>query len=195
MPARSQIPTDRSGSPAARGESPPDAGSPGLGLAGRGPSRAAMPVGLGVDAVEVARFRALLGRRPGLAARLFTDVERADAGGGTADPAPRLAARFAAKEAAFKALGVGLGAARFREVEVRRLPSGAPQLGLSGRAAALAAQAGVEGLLVSLTHTAHEAVAVVVALGPVPFSAGGSGEPARRRAQRGRSREAPGAEG
>ena len=120
-------------------------------------------VGIGIDAVEVDRFRRVLGRRPGMAGRLFTDGERAGTAG--RDPAPRLAARFAAKEAVMKALGVGLGAFAFHDVEVVPLASGAPTLVLSGRAAALAADRGVAGWRVSLTHTDSVAEAVVVALG------------------------------
>ena len=119
-------------------------------------------VGIGIDAVEVDRFRRVLGRRPGLAGRLFTDGERAGTAG--RDPVPRLAARFAAKEAAMKALGVGLGAFAFHDVEVVSLSSGAPSLVVSGRAAALAADRGVAGWRVSLTHTDSVAEAVVVAL-------------------------------
>ena len=81
-------------------------------------------VGLGIDLVDVARFAAVLARRPKLAERLFTLGERAYAGT-FANPAPSLAARFAAKEAAMKALGVGLGAFAFGDVEVQREPSGA----------------------------------------------------------------------
>lgn len=120
-------------------------------------------IGLGVDAVEVDRFRRVLARTPGVAARLFTDGERAY-GARFADPAPRLAARFAAKEATMKALGVGLGAFDFREVEVRNAPGGAPTLLLSGRAASLAGERGVTALHVSITHTDRMAEAVVAAL-------------------------------
>jgi len=122
-----------------------------------------MMVGLGIDAVDVDRFRDLLARRPGLATRLFTDGERAHASR-QADPAPSLAARFAAKEAVMKALGVGLGAFAWHEVEVRRADSGQPSLALSGAAAALARERGVGDWHVSLTHTAALAEAVVAAV-------------------------------
>ncbi|MGH9152096.1 MAG: holo-ACP synthase, partial [Acidimicrobiales bacterium] len=78
-------------------------------------------IGIGIDAVEVDRFRRALERTPRMGERLFTDGERAY-GSRFADPAPRLAARFAAKEATMKALGVGLGAVDFRDVEVRTAP-------------------------------------------------------------------------
>ena len=78
-----------------------------------------MIVGVGVDAVDVARFRKVLERRPSFGTRSFTDSERADAAG-SADVAQSLAARFAAKEAVMKALGSGLGAFAWTDVEVRR---------------------------------------------------------------------------
>ncbi len=118
---------------------------------------------IGIDAVEVDRFRRLLARRPAVASRLFTEGELAY-GSRYADPAPRLAARFAAKEAVMKALGVGLGAFAFRDVEVVSSPSGAPSLVLRGAAEELAGRLGVEGWRVSLTHTASLAQAVALAL-------------------------------
>lgn len=114
--------------------------------------------GLGVDAVDVERFRQSLARTPGLATRLFTAGELAYVAG-KRDPAPSLAARFAAKEAVMKALGVGLGAFGFHDVEVVRAPSGEPSLVLRGRAAELAGPG--RSLRLSLTHTALVAVAVV----------------------------------
>jgi holo-[acyl-carrier protein] synthase len=120
-------------------------------------------IGIGIDAVEIDRFRRVLARTPGVARRLFTEGERAY-GARFKDPAPRLAARFAAKEAAMKALGVGLGAFGFHDVEVVREPSGAPSLALTGGAAALAASLGVTGFRISITHTDRTAEAVVAAL-------------------------------
>ena len=120
--------------------------------------------GVGIDAVDVERFRGVLRRRPALAQRVFTDAERAYAGR-SRDPGTRLAARFAAKEAVLKALGVGVGAVGWREVEVVRDGDGAPGVRLSGRAASLAARLGVDGWHLSLTHTATVAVASVVAVG------------------------------
>lgn len=115
--------------------------------------------GVGVDAVDVPRFGAALGRRPAIATRLFTDGERRDGGGDV----QRLAARFAAKEATMKALGGGIGSFGWRDVEVLRLESGAPQLRLSAAAASLAERRGAGHWHVSLTHTATVAIAMVVA--------------------------------
>jgi holo-[acyl-carrier protein] synthase len=131
-------------------------------------------VGIGVDAVDVARFRAVLARRPGFAARFFTDIEQADANRAP-DPTQSLAARFAAKEAVMKALGTGLGGFALTEVEVRRgagegATAGAPSLVLHGAAAALAAQSQAGRFHLSLTHTAAVAVAFVVAERSVPCS-------------------------
>jgi holo-[acyl-carrier protein] synthase len=117
--------------------------------------------GVGVDAVDVERFRATLDRRPRIAERLFTDAERAYAAG----DCQRLAARFAAKEATMKALGAGIGSTGWRDVEVVRAPSGAPSLELRAAAAARAERLGVAHWHVSLTHTPTVAVAVVVAEG------------------------------
>jgi holo-[acyl-carrier protein] synthase len=117
---------------------------------------------VGLDAVEVDRFRKVLARTPGVAQRLFTDAERAY-GERAKDPAPRLAARFAAKEATMKALGVGLGAFKFHEVEVVRAESGKPSLRLTGAAADLAASQSVTELHLSITHTDRTAEAVVIA--------------------------------
>jgi holo-[acyl-carrier protein] synthase len=110
-------------------------------------------VGLGIDAVDIPRFAGVLQRRPALAGKLFTDGEQAYAAR-LANPAPALAARFAAKEAAMKALGVGLGAVAWSDIEVVRGDGGAPALIVTGRAEVLARGQGVGAWLVSLTHTA-----------------------------------------
>ena len=131
-------------------------------------------VGIGVDAVDVVRFRQILARRPGFAARFFTDTEQADARRAP-DPAESLAARFAAKEAVMKALGTGLGGFALTEVEVRRgsgpgATAGAPSLVLYGAAAALADRCQAGRFHLSLTHTTELAVAFVVAERSVPCS-------------------------
>lgn len=119
-------------------------------------------IGIGIDAVDVDRFRRVLARRNRLAQRLFTDAERAYAARAV-DPTERLAARFAAKEAVMKVLGVGIGGVRFQDIEVIKDPTGRPDLALRGRAEELARAAGASRWHVSLTHTGVTAAAVVVA--------------------------------
>ena len=89
--------------------------------------------GIGVDAVDIERFRRSLERTPSLQRRLFTDCELAYVAP-KADPVPSLAARFASREAVMKAMGVGLWKFKFRDVEVVRLPSGQPTIALFNRA-------------------------------------------------------------
>ena len=120
-------------------------------------------VGVGVDLCEVERMRRTLARTAGFADRVFTAAEQ-DYCRAAKDPAERFAVRFAAKEAALKAVAAGLGACRLRDIEVVRAESGAPALVLHDTAAALAAEHGVSRWHVSLTHTATMAEAVVIAI-------------------------------
>ena len=120
-------------------------------------------VGIGTDLVECDRFRLALERRPRIAERLFSEPEREYAFRHR-EPVPPLAARFAAKEAVMKALGVGLWKFAMRDVEVMRLPSGQPEIALHRRAAELADERGVTTWLLTLTHTDSMAMAVAVAL-------------------------------
>lgn len=100
-------------------------------------------------------------------AKVYTDRERADCQGRDGLDAARLATRFAAKEAAFKALGPGDEAIPWHSIEVVRDTAGRVGLELTGRAAELAREAGVTGLALSLTHEGPMAAAVVVAeVGP-----------------------------
>jgi holo-[acyl-carrier protein] synthase len=118
--------------------------------------------GIGVDAVDVERFRRSLERTPTMRERIFTPQELAYAMA-KADPVPSLAVRFAAREAVMKSLGVGLGAFAFHDVWVDRIDSGEPYLVVGGKAQLLADAAGVERFHLSLTHTALVAIAYVVA--------------------------------
>ncbi|MFM7263880.1 MAG: holo-ACP synthase [Acidimicrobiales bacterium] len=120
-------------------------------------------VGVGVDAVDIARFRRSLERTPRMRERVFTGAELSSLAAAS-DPVPSLAARFAVREAAMKAMGVGLGAFDFHDVSVERLESGAPRLLVGGRARVLADSLGINDWRVSITHTDGVAVAVVVAL-------------------------------
>jgi holo-[acyl-carrier protein] synthase len=119
-------------------------------------------IGIGIDVVDLERFRAVVGRRPELLDRLFTSAEQVDLAN-RADPLPGLAARFAVKEAAMKALGVGLGSVAFHELEVVGGHGQPPGLQVTGRAADRAALLGVADWHVSLTHGDSVAAAVVVA--------------------------------
>ena len=116
-------------------------------------------VGVGIDVVDVPRFEIVLGRRPRIVERLFTEGEQRDARG----KAERLAARFAAKEAVMKSLSVGAGSVPWKSIEVKKAPSGAPSVMLHGAAAELATARGADEFHISLTHTAMTAAAVVVA--------------------------------
>jgi holo-[acyl-carrier protein] synthase len=120
-------------------------------------------VGVGIDAVDVARYRRVLERTPGIAPRTFTPGELAYARL-VADPTQRLAARFAAKEATMKAFGVGLGACGFHDIEVVRADGGEPSLVLHGAALDLLAARGATRVLLSMTHTDLIAQAIVVAV-------------------------------
>jgi holo-[acyl-carrier protein] synthase len=113
--------------------------------------------GVGIDLLDVARFERALERRPRLAERVFTDAEREYAAG-RARPGMHLAARFCAKEAVAKALG--LTGWSFTDVEVVATGA-APELRLSGTVAARAAELGGE-LAISLTHTDEVAGAVAI---------------------------------
>lgn len=120
-------------------------------------------IGLGLDAVEIERFRGAIDRHPRIINRVFTDAERADMAKRD-DPVPGFAARFAVREAVMKALGVGIGIVRMADIEVARAESGAPTLSLSGSAQRIAASKGVSGWHVSITHTDSVAMAVVAAI-------------------------------
>ncbi|MDP4692866.1 MAG: holo-ACP synthase [Ilumatobacteraceae bacterium] len=122
----------------------------------------AIMIGLGVDAVDIERFRDVLSRTPSLKTRVFTSAEL-ELAGTRKDATGALAARFAVREATMKALGVGLGAFDFHDVSVRKAASGAPELIVSGRAQELAEQLGITQWRVSLSHTYIVAVAVVAA--------------------------------
>ena len=119
-------------------------------------------LGIGVDLVDIDRFGAALDRTPRLTERVFTTDELEEVGRG-AGAVASLAARFAAREAVMKALGVGLGAFDLRDVSVRRESGGRPALEVRGRAAELAASRGVQRWHLSLSHAGNAAVAVVAA--------------------------------
>lgn len=122
-----------------------------------------MIIGVGIDVVQNQRLRESLekfGTR--FINRIYTEIE---IGYCTkcADPALHYAARFAAKEAAFKALGTGWAAGvKWKDIEVQRLESGRPELHLHGEALARATAMGATRFHVSLTHDQLVSCAVVV---------------------------------
>jgi holo-[acyl-carrier protein] synthase len=119
--------------------------------------------GIGIDMTRVTRLRRAVERWDDrFLRRVFTDDEIAYCRRNR-DPIPHLAARFAAKEAALKALGTGLTmGVRWREVEVRREPDQAPTLTLTGRCRALALARGAQRAFVSLSHDGDYALAQVM---------------------------------
>jgi holo-[acyl-carrier protein] synthase len=122
------------------------------------PSPADGPPGVGLDLLEIDRLERALARRPRLAERVFTDGERAYAEA-RARPGQHLAARFCAKEAVAKALG--LSHWEWRDVEV--LSDGAaPAVVLHGTVAERGGALGVRSVRISLTHTRGQAGAIAI---------------------------------
>jgi holo-[acyl-carrier protein] synthase len=113
----------------------------------------------GIDMIEVYRIdAAILRHGDRFFDRFFTPQELIDANGRT----PALAARFAAKEAAAKALGTGIGDVEWKEIEIIKDRRGAPSLRLHGKAVTLAQQLGWREWSVSMSHTHEHAIAMVV---------------------------------
>jgi len=116
----------------------------------------------GVDIIEVARIdAAILRHGERFFSRFFTAQELIEANGRT----PALAARFAAKEAAAKALGCGIGDVSWKDIEVVHGARRQPELRLHGAARAHAQHLGLVEWSVSLSHTHEHAMALVVAAG------------------------------
>jgi holo-[acyl-carrier protein] synthase len=119
-------------------------------------------IGIGTDLAQCERFRKFLDRENKVLERIFSESERNYALR-KRDPAPHLAARFAAKEAFLKALGTGLrDGLAWRQVCVDLDPLGCPALELSGRAAELMAERGARSAHLSYSHDGDYAVATVV---------------------------------
>jgi len=115
----------------------------------------------GVDLVEIERFENAAARHAArFLDRVFTRRELEEVGGNMAS----LAARFAAKEAVAKALGTGIGAVGWHEVEILRGPERQPTLTLHGEAARLAETLRLDSWSLSLSHSRTHAIAFVVAM-------------------------------
>ena len=119
-------------------------------------------VGVGVDLVQISRVRRAITRwADRFLRRILSPTESAYCHA-RHDIAPHAAARFAAKEAGLKALGLGWRGARWTDLEVVNAPSGQPHLRLSGRAAQRLADLGGRNVFISLTHDGDYAAAHVV---------------------------------
>ena len=122
-----------------------------------------MIVGLGLDIAEVDRIEASI-RRHGRAfvERIFTAAEIAYCEKHR-NRAERFAGRFAAKEAAMKALGTGWArGVRWVDIEVVREPGGKPSLKLSGASREIAGRLGVKNIALTITHAGNTALAMVI---------------------------------
>jgi holo-[acyl-carrier protein] synthase len=116
----------------------------------------------GIDLIEIERIRSALERHgERFLKRVFTPAEIAECRG----RADSLSVRFAAKEAATKTLGTGIGPVGWLEVETLHRPSGEPYLVLHGRAEKIAQRLGLTTWAVSLSHSKEYGTAVVVASG------------------------------
>ncbi len=133
-------------------------------------------IGHGIDLVEIDRIRAALERHGDrFTKRLFTAGEQAQAGTGPLR-VQFLAGRFAAKEAVMKALGTGWARGiSWADIDVHRLPSGKPEILLSGKCRDIADGLGVGGWEVSITHTDTHAAASVVAVADARQDAASAG--------------------
>jgi holo-[acyl-carrier protein] synthase len=122
-----------------------------------------MIVGLGLDISEIDRIEAAINRHGApLLDRLFTPAEVSYCERHK-NRFERYAARFAAKEAAMKALGTGWSrGVRWRDIEVVREPSGKPTLRLAGAAREIADALGVKNISLSITHSGNLALAHVI---------------------------------
>jgi holo-[acyl-carrier protein] synthase len=122
-----------------------------------------MIVGTGIDIAEVPRIRQAIERfGDRFIQRVYTEGEILYCDS-KANRVERYAARFAAKEAAMKALGTGWNhGVRWRDCEVTRMPGGRPTLTFHGKAAEFAAKLGANSAALSLSHTAEQAIAQVI---------------------------------
>ena len=129
------------------------------------PARPSGVVRLGIDLVHIPRIADSLDSfGESFARKLFTEGERAYADASPHDRAQRYAARFAAKEAAIKALALSEAGISWREIEVVRADDGACSLELHGRVLSIAREQRIARCIVCLSHDGEYAAAVVAAL-------------------------------
>ncbi|PYS21967.1 MAG: holo-[acyl-carrier-protein] synthase [Acidobacteria bacterium] len=122
-----------------------------------------MIISIGIDIIEVRRVRETVARTPRFAERVFTEAERAYCESRGAVAAQHYAARFAAKEAALKALQTGWsGGISWQDIEVTAKESGAPMILFHGRARELYEATGATAAHISIAHTTEHAIAEVV---------------------------------
>ena len=122
-----------------------------------------MIISIGVDIIEVRRVRETVERTPRFVERVFTAAERAYCESRGAVAAQHYAARFAAKEAALKALQTGWsGGISWQDVEVAAKDSGAPVILFHGRARELYEATGATRAHISIAHTSEHAIAEVI---------------------------------
>ena len=122
-----------------------------------------MIISIGIDITEVRRVREVLERTPRFTIRVFTERERAYCDSRGAVAAQHYAARFAAKEAALKALQTGwTGGIAWQDIEVAALEGGAPILIFHGRVREIYEQSGATAAHLSISHTTEHAIAQVV---------------------------------
>ena len=124
-----------------------------------------MKIYQGVDIVDITKLKKVFINNKDFASDIFTDKER-EYCLSKKDPFPHFAARFAAKEAGLKALGMGMSGTgidnSFQEIEVVRSQSGKPGLSLSGWLEKISRKKNVDQLTVSISHSADYAVATVI---------------------------------
>ena len=125
-----------------------------------------MALGLGIDVIEVSRIEAVISRHgAAFLSHVFRESEQL-APGTARGAAVYYAGRWAAKEAVVKALGTGIGAdCAWRDIEVLRMPSGAPAVELHGRGSGTARGLGIELIHLSISHEKNLACATAVGEG------------------------------
>ncbi|MBR0287593.1 MAG: holo-ACP synthase [Selenomonadaceae bacterium] len=120
-----------------------------------------MIIGLGTDIIEIERIKKAIGNRKNFLNSVFTESEQIYCENRGKNSNASYAARFAAKEAFFKALGTGI-VTQLNNVEIFNDERGAPQIFLHGKAKILAQSKGIEKISVSLSHSREFAIATCI---------------------------------